>query len=766
MFAILFLQMVPLEGQKLRPFTVRDSIELVRFDDQSAEDHENVLFAPDGRSFIVVTKRGVLSANTTESTMWLFDTQEVSRFVNSPSDINSPVPRVVARMSSSSTGSPITHVRWSTDGHSIVFIGGNGNREPRLFIIEVNGKNFRQLSPNDQAVSAFDQAGGTYVFTAGPAVGDADLYQSAGSRLPDIQMGTGRSLLTLLFPKFEETVFGLADEQLWEVQNNKLSRIDNSRTSMPISLVRGSYLHSLALSPSGHYVVAVNNVERVPPEWESYEPAASYAKFEASDANAQPALSDLSPAQYVLIDLQKRQISPLVSAPLGLSAAYYLDAVRAKWSNDEKKVAVSNTFVPLRRTAENSGPTRPCVAVVDLATHVTKCVRETPAFVNGKPKKNISDIEWRNSDQDVLVRYGGQDGRPESELFHHDNGVWQRVANFDTTALDMRLSVAVQESVDAPPVLVASDLETKKSKKLWDPNPQLAAINLGKAEVYRWHDKDGHDWIGGLVLPPKYTPGQRYPLVIQTHGFNPDKFLSDGFYSTANAARALAARGIVVLQVAEPRWALFTPQDPEVDGRLGYESAIAQLAADGIIDAGKVGLIGFSHTGIYVLDSLIHSPSSFAAATLAECSTDSLWEYLINADYRGPQTVKVATDLIGSAPFGDGLKLWLSRSPGFSTDKIHVPVLFEENSPPTLVYSWDLYAALRLQARPVELLYMRSGKHILEQPSHLYASQEMNADWYDFWLNGHEDPNPTKSPQYSRWHQLRALQENRISHAQ
>jgi dipeptidyl aminopeptidase/acylaminoacyl peptidase len=765
-FAALLLQAVAFQAQDLKAFTVRDSIELVRFDAQDAEQDEQVQFAPDERSFTVVTKRGILASNAIESTVWLFDTQEVRRFVNSSSDVSPPRPRVVARVSSSSSGSPITHLRWSSDGHTVAFIGSNGNRVPGLFVVEVNSHRLRELSPEDQAVSAFDQVDGTYVFTAGPDVRDVDLYQSAGPQLSDIQVGTGKSLLTLLFPRFEATVFGLAEEHLWKFQKS-LSRIDDSRTLLPINLVRGSYLHLLALSPTGRYVVAVNNLKQVPSEWESYEPAASYAKFEASDGNATPTLSDLSPAQYVMIDLQHRQMWPLVNAPLGVSAAYYQDVVRAQWSKDEKRIAISNTFVPPSATAAGRVPRRPCVAVVDVVTHVTECVSETPAFVNGKPEKTISDIEWRNSDQDILVRYHGHDGHTESEFFHRENGVWKGAADCSKgTGPNMRLAVAVQESVNAPPALVARDVETRKSKRLWDPNPQLASINVGKAEVYRWRDKNGHDWIGGLVLPPKYTSGRRYPLVIQTHGFDPDKFLSDGFYSTANAARALAARGIAVLQVAEPRWALFSPQDPELDGTLGYESAIAHLSSDGVIDPGRVGIIGFSHTGIYVLDSLIHLPDSFAAATLAECSTDSLWEYLINADYRGPQTIKVATDLIGSTPFGDGVGLWLSRSPGFNTDKIRAPILFEENSPPTLVYSWDLYAALRLQAKPVELLYMRSGKHVLEQPAHLYASQEMNADWYDFWLNGHEDPNPTKAPQYVRWHQLRVLQGNRSTHAQ
>lgn len=34
-------------------------------------------------------------------------------------------------------------------------------------------------------------------------------------------------------------------------------------------------------------------------------------------------------------------------------------------------------------------------------------------------------------------------------------------------------------------------------------------------------------------------------------------------------------------------------------------------------------------------------------------------------------------------------------------------------------------------------------------------SLEGNVDWFDFWLNGHEDPDPTKVEQYLRWRALR-----------
>ena len=80
------------------------------------------------------------------------------------------------------------------------------------------------------------------------------------------------------------------------------------------------------------------------------------------------------------------------------------------------------------------------------------------------------------------------------------------------------LEVTVKQGFNEPPLLVATDKQT--SRVIWDPNPQLKNIELGQASVYTWKDKEGREWKGGLYKPSNYKPGQRYPLVIQTHGFS------------------------------------------------------------------------------------------------------------------------------------------------------------------------------------------------------------------------------------------------------
>jgi hypothetical protein len=100
----------------------------------------------------------------------------------------------------------------------------------------------------------------------------------------------------------------------------------------------------------------------------------------------------------------------------------------------------------------------------------------------------------------------------------------------------------------------------------------------------------------------------------------------------------------------------------------------------------------------------------------------------------------------------------------FSTDKITAPVLFQPTDPEYLLSMYDMYGALLDQGKPVELQYIRGGIHNISKPLEVFAHQEMIVDWFDFWLNGHEDPDPGKAEQYARWRKLRELRKANSPH--
>ena len=49
---------------------------------------------------------------------------------------------------------------------------------------------------------------------------------------------------------------------------------------------------------------------------------------------------------------------------------------------------------------------------------------------------------------------------------------------------------------------------------------------------------------------------------------------------------------------------------------------------------------------------------------------------------------------------------------------------------------------------------------MLVKPWERLTSQQGVVDWWRFWLQGYEDPDPAKADQYARWHTLRAQRDS------
>jgi dipeptidyl aminopeptidase/acylaminoacyl peptidase len=332
------------------------------------------------------------------------------------------------------------------------------------------------------------------------------------------------------------------------------------------------------------------------------------------------------------------------------------------------------------------------------------------------------------------------------------------------------LEVTLQENLNVPPKIFVSDPRTHRTEPLIDLNPQFRGLNLGNVETFEWKGAGGIELLGGLYLPPDYETGKRYPLVIQTHGFNSGRFSMDGQneWSSGYAARSLAAKGIVVLQT----YKLKNTNDGDLigsDGHLGanpaqahkkfavtaYEDAIDYLDHRGLVDPSRVGIMGFSRTVCFAADALTHSKYQFASAILVDGIDCGYFTYLV---FEGAPDLG---DLNGGRPpFGENLNVWLREAPGFNLDKVHTPVRLEAHGASSGVLElWEWFSGLSRLAKPVEYIYLPDAPHLLVKPWERRTSQQGAVDWFCFWLKGEEDPDPAKAEQYARWRELRKLQQ-------
>jgi dipeptidyl aminopeptidase/acylaminoacyl peptidase len=765
-----------------RPFTVRDSIEMTTFIDPETRVGDSrdfpVRFSPDGSYFAVVTSRGVIQSDEIESTLWVFDSEAVRGNLRSHGAEKAVVPRVIARLATVTNDiAVIADVRWSTDSRSLWFLGQNSSRRWQLYQGDVLNGIIHPLTSPEVDVSRYELSSNGGVYAA--AIPNESLEKALKGQAinGDAAVVTGVPLDAILFPSlFLQSEFWKSHE-LWRIHDGANVRIIDPALGKPVQPIAADdgYGNILSVSPDGHSAIFLRPIKHWNPVWDSYEPDDPNHKFHADAGAAKPFTPWFElPAEYALVDLIRGKTSSLVNAPLARWQGYG-QPTKTMWSQDGRKVLLGATYLSLDDIdpEERSLRSRPCAAtVVEIGSAKITCARVMDRTADPNALF-VSDVTFGKSDEEVIVRVVNIDRKEQpAEIYRQQGGTWKREASSqehkdassNNHGVDeaknpnvRNLSVFVRQGLNQPPALFASALGNDDAKKIWDPNPQLSTMKLDLASVLRWKDSSGYEWVAGLVMPPDYVSGKKYPLVIQTHGFRDNWFLTDGGYTTALAARPLSSAGFIVLQMPyNPEH--FNTQQEIPDQLRGFESGIDLLLSKGLIEPTRVGIIGFSRTCYYVEEALVKAPMRFAAATIADGVDQSYVQYLSLAGW-GVQ-VSEQEMIYGAKPFGRGLKTWMDYAPGFHLDKVKVPVRIEANSGIRAVLGeWEIYSSLYMQGKPVDLISFPDGAHPVVKPLERLASQQGNVDWFRFWLKDEEDPDPAKAEQYKRWRELRELQQ-------
>lgn len=746
-----------------RPFTVKDSIELSYFVRSvlwtvNQEPPTEPVMSPDGKEFLVITQTGILAKNEIESSIWIFEVQGIQDFVEKRSPAR-PQPRMIASFMAASNSPIASDIRWLDDSEHVAFLARIDDGTSQLFIANsVTGK-VDQVTHERRTVSAYDVRGQTIAYTT------LDDASTAAAHEEDLVDVPGKNIFTLLWSNRPNRD---RDESLLLIVPNTLHILDHGNELKLDPQFRGKSLKLffpiLSLSPDEKFLITVAPVTNIPAQWKQYEPRFGYEELRNDPANKFTTDPENAwrPSQFVKIDLRTGLVSPLIDAPAGRSLFQIFAPTKALWSPDSRTVLLCNTFLPL--TGEDRGQdalrsAAPAAVTLDVSEPKDmRLITYFPQPARGDhPVSHVTDVDWDTARNEFTLRFASSpDNVPMSvrESYRLTQAGWVKLTN--ASGDDRRLSVSVYQDLNRPPLLMGRTAGSSDLNLIWDPNPQLADVALGKASLYTWLDKDDKQRTGILVLPPDYTPGKRYPLVIQTHGFEPNKFFADGIYTTGSGGRALCGRGMIVLQTGQYSKSDNSRRDAEVQME-AFRSAIQHLSTDGFIDPKRVGVIGFSFTVYHTLYALTHYPKIFATASITDGNDLSYWLYLMWTDIPFAQGW-AETANGGVKPFSKkGLLKWQKSAPGFSLDQVQAPLLISCLEEGTLVGTWDIYGGLRTLGKPVDLLWLRSedAPHVLVQPRHRYLSQETAVDWFDFWLNGHEDPSPEKNSEYLRWRDLR-----------
>jgi hypothetical protein len=278
----------------------------------------------------------------------------------------------------------------------------------------------------------------------------------------------------------------------------------------------------------------------------------------------------------------------------------------------------------------------------------------------------------------------------------------------------------------------------------------------------------GRQWKGGLMVPANFDPTGRHALVIQTYGFSAARFyrdganVYDGCYTSGFPGRAFLRENILVL--AFP----IHPATGEADGARGQTAsfidgvrgAIDSLVAEGLVDRDRIGIMGWSATGSRVLNLLTFADTPIRAATMLDGVSNTLFSMTIA--YAVLDGIQIEKERMNEGtPFGESLWRWIRNDPSLHTDCINAALRIEAHGP-EVHNNWDIYALLRRQYKPAEMIIFPQGDHALSRPSERMISLQGNVDWYRFWLEGGRRSEPvlpletmmTLNEQYVKWDQM------------
>jgi dipeptidyl aminopeptidase/acylaminoacyl peptidase len=243
-----------------------------------------------------------------------------------------------------------------------------------------------------------------------------------------------------------------------------------------------------------------------------------------------------------------------------------------------------------------------------------------------------------------------------------------------------------------------------------------------RQEKFSWKSKDGTQIEGVLIYPKDYTPGTRYPLVVQLHGGPED---SDKFGAGAGLLLSyfpvISGKGWFVLR-------------PNYRGSTGYGNAFLRdvvngyfknmqhdvlsgvdaLIKQGLVDGDRMVVMGWSAGG-HLTNKLVTMTARFKAASSGAGLADWL-SMASQTDRRDDRTI-----WFGGTPWQKNapIDMFWNASPLKDTANVKTPTLFfvgETDPRVPLTQSVAMYRALKFH----------------NVPTHLYVAPREGHQWGEF----------------------------------
>ena len=267
-------------------------------------------------------------------------------------------------------------------------------------------------------------------------------------------------------------------------------------------------------------------------------------------------------------------------------------------------------------------------------------------------------------------------------------------------------------------------------------------FELPVQEAVRWNGEDGVEVEGLLFYPLDYREGQRYPLVVQTHGGprSSDKF---SFGRSSNYVQVLTARGYAVFK---PNYRGSTGYGDDFlrdmvghyfnQAHLDVMAGVDHLIELGIADGDRMAKMGWSAGG-HMTNKIITHTGRFKAASSGAGAVNWISMYG-QSDVRHPRT-----PWFGGTPWQEDAPIdaYWGNSPLKDIYKVTTPTLVivgENDVRVPMPQSVELYRALRTNGVDTHLYIAPREPHGLRELRHQLFKVNVEIDWFERHVRGME----------------------------
>jgi len=309
----------------------------------------------------------------------------------------------------------------------------------------------------------------------------------------------------------------------------------------------------------------------------------------------------------------------------------------------------------------------------------------------------------------------------------HNIGAWSRSGD--------RWVLTMSDSANAGDVwmLGPADAAPRQVTHVFD---YLARdFKLGRQEAIQWKGADGATVEGILTYPADYSPGQKYPLAVITHGGPQasDKYAIGG---TSDELQVLAGKGYAVLQ---PNYRGSTGYgDPFLRDMVGHYfknahldvmTGVDDVIRRGIADPDKLVKMGWSGGG-HMTNKIVTFTDRFKAAASGAGAANWVSMYA-QSDIRFQRT-----PWFGGTPWQKDAPIdaYWNNSPLKDVANVKTPTIFfvgEKDPRVPMPQSIEMYRALKSNGVPTHLYIAPREPHGWAELRHQLFKMNAELEWFE-----------------------------------